>query len=518
MHHLDLPFDNPDGRSHQSSGDSLPVTVSQVTAMVKNAIESALPSTISVTGEISNFKRHSSGHLYFTLKDPSSELSCVMWRSQAAQLKFDPTDGMEVIADGRVEVFERAGRYQLYARRLQPRGVGSLELAFRQLCEKLKAEGLFDESHKQALPAFPQRIAIVTSPTGAAIADMIRTISRRFPCVHVLQYPVRVQGDSAKTEIADAIRKINARASDLGGVDLVIVGRGGGSLEDLWAFNEEVVARAIFASRIPVISAVGHETDFTISDMVADVRAATPTAAAELAVPVLDDIVLDLRGMETRLERSIRRIIDMAAAQLAGQCHRRWLAEPVSMVRSREQQVDELTYQMQSSFVARISSVRGRIDRLEHMMRRGAPHVQLGRLGHRVRELQFTLDKALGRRAVECEVRLARAAQRMESVDPGRRLAGDRARLIQLGALLETGMTHRFGISSESLRRREERLAALSYQSILNRGFSITRTKKGSRLVRAPGDVKEGDRLVTQLREGEVQSRVVDDKQMDLFA
>ncbi len=276
----------PDDEKHRYGTE--PISVSQLTAMVKRAIEETLPSTLHVVGEISNFKRHSSGHLYLTLKDRASELSCVMWRSAAAKLPFGPEDGLEVIATGRVEVFERSGRYQLYIRKLEPRGVGALELAFRQLRERLSDAGLFAEKHKRPIPRYPRRIAIVTSPTGAAIADMLRTIKRRYPCVHILVHPVRVQGPGAAQEIAAAIRRVNACAERLGGIDSMIVGRGGGSLEDLWPFNEETVARAIHASRIPIISGVGHEVDVTIADLVADVRAATPTAAAELAAPVLE--------------------------------------------------------------------------------------------------------------------------------------------------------------------------------------------------------------------------------------
>ncbi|MDO8631193.1 MAG: exodeoxyribonuclease VII large subunit, partial [Phycisphaerales bacterium] len=290
-----------------------PLTVSQLTSLIKRAIQDSLPATVHVVGEISNFKRHASGHLYLTLKDAGSELACVMWRADAAKLKFSPEDGLEVIATGGVEVFERAGRYQLYIRRLEPRGVGALELAFRQLCAKLEKEGLFDPRRKKPLPRFPRRIVLVTSPTGAAVADMIRTIERRFPCVHVLVYPVRVQGDGAAAEIASAVRSVNSNAERLGGVDLMIVGRGGGSLEDLWAFNEEIVARAIFASSVPIISAVGHEVDVTIADLAADVRAATPTAAAEIAVPVLDELLSGLGAQELRLVYGVRAKVEPAA-------------------------------------------------------------------------------------------------------------------------------------------------------------------------------------------------------------
>jgi len=272
-----------------SGGDTGPATisVSQLTRMIKGAIEKGIPADVHVVGELSNVVRSSNGHLYFTMKDGSSEVRCVMWRTPARSIRFDLKDGLEVVATGSVDVYEPRGQVQLYVRRMEPRGVGALEMAFTQLKERLSREGLFDAGRKRALPTFPKTIAVVTSPTGAAVRDVIQTIQRRYPPVRILVFGVRVQGDGAALEVADAIRRINHERGRLGGVDVMIVGRGGGSLEDLWAFNEETVARAIYASEIPVISAVGHEIDFTIADFVADVRAATPTAAAELAVPVL---------------------------------------------------------------------------------------------------------------------------------------------------------------------------------------------------------------------------------------
>ncbi|HFE62791.1 MAG TPA: exodeoxyribonuclease VII large subunit, partial [Caldithrix sp.] len=243
-------------------------TVSDLTREIKQVLESSFP-RLWVEGEISNLKRHSSGHLYFTLKDSNSQLNCAMWRFRVGQLLFQPQDGMKVLVEGDVQVYERGGYYQLIVNQIQPAGIGDLQLAFEQLKKKLHAEGLFDESHKKRLPQFPERIGVVTSPTGAAIRDIVSVVSRRFPGVQLIINPVRVQGETAKEEIAQAIREFN----EYGKVDVLIVGRGGGSLEDLWAFNEEVVARAIFDSKIPVISAVGHEIDYSISDFVADRRA-----------------------------------------------------------------------------------------------------------------------------------------------------------------------------------------------------------------------------------------------------
>ena len=514
------PF-NPDlirtPREERAASAPGPITVSQLTAMVKRAIESALPPTVHVVGEISNFKRHSSGHLYFTLKDRASELSCVMWRSTAAKLKFSPEDGLEIIATGSVEVFERAGRYQLYVRKLEPRGVGALELAFRQLCEKLSQEGLFDERHKRTLPHYPQRIALVTSPTGAVVADMLRTIERRYPCVHLLLYPVRVQGPGAAAEIAKAIGRLNGNAERLGGIDLMIVGRGGGSLEDLWAFNEESVARAIHASRIPIISAVGHEVDVSVSDLVADVRAATPTAAAEIAVPVLDEILADLAAQESRLHRVATGITQLLAARLDGLRQRRAFHEPLVAVHRREQTVDELTNRMHRSLGDRLQNRRRRLDTLQQILQRIAPHTYLRRTAVRLRDVQHRLHWSVTRRLTEAERAMIGSTRRIDRCSPantvGRLSEEVRRRAETLPALL----CHRLSLLNECVRRQEEVLAALCYKSVLGRGFSITRQKKGRKVVRSVGQLADRDRIVTELADGEFESDVVNLNQLELF-
>ena len=494
-----------------------PLTVSQVTALVKQAIESTLPPTIHVVGEISNFKRHSSGHLYFTLKDRSSELSCVMWRSGAATLEFQPSDGLEVIATGNVEVFERAGRYQLYARKLEPRGVGALELAFRQLCEKLDKEGLFDERRKRSLPTFPQRIVLVTSPTGAAVADMIRTLTRRFPCVHILVFPVCVQGPGAAEEIARAIRRLNANSSALGGVDLMIVGRGGGSLEDLWAFNEEVVARAIHASRIPIISAVGHEVDVTVADLVADVRAATPTAAAELAVPVLTEVLAVLDEHESRLFRAVRSGVDLLAERLSTVLHRSPLREPFGVVHRREQWIDELTHRMHRSVVGRVHATRRMLDELEPIIHRIAPHLHLARRAVDLRDAEHRLHWAMSHRLTNAQRAVDRCEQCLERISPASVLSREHDRLTRVARGLQTAVRHRFELDCEHLRRQEELLDAMSHRRVLGRGFSITRAKKGRRIVRSVKQLEDHTRLVTEVKDGEFESDVVNLKQLELF-
>lgn len=472
-----------------------PMSVSQLTARIKQAIELALPATVHVLGEISNFKRHSSGHLYLTLKDAGSELSCVMWKSDAVKLKFAPSDGLEVIATGTVEVFERAGRYQLYIRKLEPRGVGALELAFRQLCEKLSKEGLFDPARKKPLPEYPRRIALVTSPTGAAVADMLRTIARRFPCVDVLVYPVRVQGDGAGREIAEAIRKLNAQATALGGIDVMIVGRGGGSIEDLWAFNEEVVARAIAASVIPIISAVGHEVDVTVADLVADVRAATPTAAAEIAVPVLADILAGFALTAARMHRAISGRLTLLGSRLRGIEQRAEFRDPVSLLRRRAQLVDELDSRMHRIVISRMRRIRHVLDRLEPIVQRIAPHAVLLRTALRLRDAELRLTASSP---------LALTRRLRQTVE-------------HLSSEAATALRHRLALARKAIDHQDGRLTALSYKSVLGRGFSITRTGKGRAVVRSVAELRDGQRVVTEVADGTFESDVVNLRQLELF-
>lgn len=289
------------------------LTVRELTAYIKDMLENdSLLANLWVKGEISNFKRASSGHLYFTLKDGYGCIRSVMFSSRSRNLLFKPEDGMAVRIRGYVSLYERDGNYQLYVQEMEPDGLGALYLAFEQLKEKLSREGLFEQRHKKELPLLPGTIGIVTSPTGAVIRDMLNIIGRRWPGVKIILVPVAVQGEAAPEEVSAGIRKLNR----LGGVDVIIVGRGGGSLEELWAFNTETVARVIFSSRIPVISAVGHETDYTIADLVADLRAPTPSAAAEMVVPVKREMDRYILTMQDRLRHSLEDYIHRCGARL----------------------------------------------------------------------------------------------------------------------------------------------------------------------------------------------------------
>ncbi|MBI3364770.1 MAG: exodeoxyribonuclease VII large subunit [Ignavibacteriae bacterium] len=313
------------------------LSVSDLTRYIKGVLEEGFTS-ISVQGEISNCKRHSSGHMYFTLKDEGAQINAVMWRNRAASLFFTPQDGMKVVARGDITVYEVRGVYQIDVARLQPLGVGELQMAFERLKQRLAAEGYFKPEHKKPLPRFPQRVGVVTSPTGAAIRDIVNILARRCPSIELILYPVKVQGEGAAEEIARAIRDFNA----YGKADALIVGRGGGSLEDLWPFNEETVAHAIFESRIPIISAVGHEIDFTIADFVADMRAPTPSAAAEMVICTREEMVEIVRNFCYTVQQVITGTLSSHRERISALLGSYSFNRPHDLLRQHSQRVDEL--------------------------------------------------------------------------------------------------------------------------------------------------------------------------------
>jgi len=476
------------------TGDAL-LTVTQLTFLVKRALEQYLPPTVRVIGQISNFKRHTSGHLYFVLKDDHCELSCVMWRSAAANMKFKPTDGLEILATGQVDVFERSGRYQLYVRKLEPRGVGALELAFRQMREKLQKEGLFDAQRKRPLPRFPQRLAVVTSLSGAAVRDIIQTLKRRYPCVHVYVYPVTVQGPTAAPEIVQALRMLNRHDATIGPIDAIILGRGGGSLEDLWAFNEEIVARAVHASDIPIISAVGHETDISITDLVADVRAATPTAAAELAVPVRDELLHSLSDTARRLTRMTTDSLTIRRARVTAVLQRPTFRRPLQTVRTREQSLDEIASRLAAAVSRRLHLWHRLLAAVELTLQRIRPGALASTLHRRVDHTAHRLRWAVSRAAIKDERRLAAACERFASASP----------------------KHRLDPMIERLNQLAKRCDAMSHRNTLKRGFTITRSEKPRGIVRHASDVRDGQTVVTETADGEFRSRVFNVMQMELF-
>jgi exodeoxyribonuclease VII large subunit len=432
-------------------------SVAELSQEIRNLFERQFPD-VWVTGEVSNFRPAASGHLYFTLKDATAQLRAVCFRNQARYLKFKPQDGLAVIARGRLSVYEARGEYQLYVEFLEPAGLGALQLAFEQLKQKLTAEGLFAPARKKPLPVLPRAIGVVTSPTGAVIRDILRILRRRFCNMNVAVYPVKVQGEGAAQEIAEAIGYFNSGAL----VDVVIVARGGGSLEDLWAFNEEVVARAIAASRIPVISAVGHETDFTIADFVADLRAPTPSAAAELAVQRKQDFATEIESRARRLAQITRLKLSQARQALIELRMHHVFQTLRARVAERAQQVDEGVASLDRRMRAHLHTAR------QEWLRASAGVVR------------YDFQRHLGLKRAALQER-----QRRFENDFRRFLTEQRNRLAHLVAVLK------------------ER----SPQTVLDRGYSITRDAAG-RVVRDAAQVALGADVSIYLARGELGATV----------
>ena len=384
--------------------DPSPKSVSQLTFEIKELLEGTL-STQYVAGEVSNCRPARSGHVYFTLKDEQSQIAAVMWRSTAGRLGFELRDGQEIVAVGRVEVYAPRGSYQLIVQQAIPQGLGALELKLRQLKERLAAEGLFDPSRKRPIPRLPKRIALVTSPTGAAVRDMLQVITRRWPNVNIVVVPVAVQGQKAAPEIAAALRNV----ASIPDVDVVITGRGGGSLEDLWAFNEEIVARAIATCPVPVISAVGHEIDVSISDLVADVRALTPSEAGELVVPIQAEYFEALDDVRNRLVNSLRQRAVQARTQLDGLASRRVFTNPAQRVRQLEERIDELGDRLTRSAQLRVEHSRQNVARLADTLNSLSPLGVLAR-GY---SMTFQLDEDDQRGALLTDSKTAAPGDRL---------------------------------------------------------------------------------------------------------
>ena len=462
-----------------------PLSVSALIASVKDALTDAFPGSVTVVGELSNFKHHSSGHMYFRLKDANAAIDAAMFRGRASKLKFTPDNGLEVVVEGRVDVYESRGQLQLYVERMTPRGAGALELAFKQLCDRLRAEGLFDPAAKKPIPHLPRAVGVVTSPTGAALRDIRRTLARRWPGARVYLLGALVQGEQAAADVASAVTLLDAHAERLG-IDTIIVARGGGSIEDLWAFNEEVLARALFACRTPVISGVGHETDVTIADMVADCRAATPTAAAELAVPDAAELRQYLTAIAARLNRGGSERIRSARVAMDGVLRSTVFRDPTARVRTGMQRTDELSHRMASALRGRLARARGMLEPAAHRLAALHP----ARLAERARA---RLDRSIRRMAWALGARSKRAGDALTTLELRLRTKHPR---------------HRVALARQELAGLARQLDAMSYRSVLARGFSVTRIADGT-ILRWAGDAHAGQTLHTELADGTVDSRVV---------
>lgn len=469
-----------------------PLTVRQVNALVNSVLSAALPAAFFIAGEISNFRTYDRGHAFFTLKEAGAELPCVLWKDALARLKFRPRDGMAVIARGGVKLYEPQGKLQLYVETLIPQGAGSLELAFRQLCEKLRAEGLFEQARKRPLPKLPQRIAVITSRTGDVLHDVLTTAYRRYPGLHTMVYSVRVQGEMAAPEIVRALETLNRHADKLA-IDLILLVRGGGSLEDLWAFNEEAVARAIVASRIPIATGIGHEPDTTIADLVGDLRGPTPTGVTELTIPDVRALLTSLDSQKALLTRDLRRMVEWSRSQL-GRSAMAFEVAVKESIRNRQQ----------------------RIDMLGRLVERIEPRHAIAQGWRRVEEASRRLEKAAHHR-LACELEaLNRTINRLERCNPAGRIQRQRDRVDVLSARLRAGLSRHLRSSGEKISALAAHLRMVSPQAVLDRGFSITTDAQGA-LVRSPGQVKKGDLLTTRVAEGQIVSTVGKPKQSTLF-
>jgi len=458
-----------------------PLTVSDLLGRIKGALARALPQRLVVVGEISNLNLHSSGHVYFRLKDATGCIDAAMFRSAARTLRFTPSDGLEVVVEGRVDVYEVRGQLQFYVDRMTPRGQGSLELAFRQLRERLEREGLFDPSRKKPLPRFPRAVGIVTSDVGAAVRDIARTLGRRWPAARAYLMPTPVQGADAAESIARSLALLDANAERLG-IDVIIVGRGGGSLEDLWAFNEEPVARAVFACRTPVISGVGHEVDVTICDLVADVRAATPTAAAELAVPDRADVARHLQAARAKLAQHVAHALARSRQQLDALLRTAVFRDPLGRLRTQAQRLDEISHRLRVGLANELATARRRLEPAANRLAALHP----ARLAERARaaldRLAGRMAWALGGRSKREGDRLGGLAGRLEAVHPRAALA----------------------LARQKVESASRQLEALSYRAVLRRGFSVTRA--GGRIVRSAGDIQPAQAMETEFADGRVRS------------
>ncbi|MCG8333095.1 MAG: exodeoxyribonuclease VII large subunit [Proteobacteria bacterium] len=387
------------------------LTVSELTQDIKQLLELNY-GRICVLGEVSNLARPSSGHVYFNLKDDNSQIAAVMFRSSVQRSRFQLENGQEFLAFGRITVYEPRGTYQIIVDRVEPFGTGALQLAFEQLKKKLAAEGLFEPDNKKDIPYIPSSIGIVTSPTGAAIQDILNILNRRFPGIPVQINPVSVQGDTAAIEIAEAIRQFNQLKS----VDVMIIGRGGGSLEDLWAFNEEPVARAIFASEIPIISAVGHEIDFTISDLVADLRAPTPSAAAELVVPLKEDLEDRLEATKERLLELVQRKFNTLAERF-GYVKKR-LRSPETVIQTYLLKLDELSLRLNQVMDSKRVSSRNKLEHLAQRLTFQSPENRIETHKQFLNELRYRLETATNRIVTQKKNRFTELTHVLDSVSP----------------------------------------------------------------------------------------------------
>jgi exodeoxyribonuclease VII large subunit len=478
------------------------LTVTELTGHIRDVFTRNF-TDIWVEGEISNCREAQSGHIYCTLKDDRSQVRCVCFKNQLRTMKFRPEDGLHVTVRGSISVYEARGEYQIYVENIEPVGLGALQLAFEQLKKRLEAEGLFAADRKKPLPRLPSRIGLVTSPAGAAVRDVVRILRRRFHNVHLTLYPVRVQGDGAAEEIVRALKFFNRREL----VDVLILARGGGSMEDLWAFNEEIVARAIFDSLIPVISGIGHETDFTIADFVADVRASTPSAAAELVLQTrreFDKHIVELRGALADQMRYRILVLSRGVHELAG---RRGFRRPLDLLRQHRQRADELTSRLAHGLRSQLDESRRRFHAAHLRVRSVDLHTRIARARRSNDHLSSRLGLALRARLQESRKRSAAAHLKIVSFDFRVEIAALRLRLERRGDALAVRAERLLRLKRERLDRLRLQLEERSPGKMLERGYAIA-TDTAGHILNDAAQVAVGDAVNIQLHRGRLTTEV----------
>jgi exodeoxyribonuclease VII large subunit len=478
------------------------LTVSELTGKVRDLLTKNF-TDIWVEGEISNCREAQSGHVYCTLKDDRAQIKMVCFKTQLRTMKFRPEDGLHVTVRGSLSVYESRGEYQIYVETIEPVGLGALQLAFEQLKKRLEAEGLFSQERKKPLPILPSRIGLVTSPSGAAVRDVVRILRRRFPNVCLSLYPVRVQGDGASKEIVEALRHFNRKAS----VDVIILARGGGSIEDLWSFNEEIVARAILASTIPIISGVGHETDFTIADFVADVRASTPSAAAELVVQTRREFDKHIADLQENLASLIRyRLLDSSRRvhELAG---RRGFRRPLDLLRQQRQRADDMTARLTHGLRARVEQSRKRFTGAHVRIVTFDFRAKMNAMRRRVDAHEARLGNGLRGKIATARKRFTVWHLRILSFDFTKKISAYQRRLEKRDAELAVRIDRQLRSKHERLARLRLQLEERSPLRVLERGYAIA-TDAAGHILKSVEGINLGDVVTVQLRHGQLSTQV----------
>jgi exodeoxyribonuclease VII large subunit len=489
-------------QNNQSKLASRPVKdVYPVTRLVREAraaLEGSFP-LVWVEGEISNLAMPASGHIYFTLKDEVAQVRCAMFRNRNQHLRFTPENGMQVLLRARVTMYEARGEFQVIAEHMEEAGSGALQRAYEALKQRLGEEGLFAQEHKQALPTIPKKVGVVSSPDGAAVHDILSVIGRRFPSCEVILYPVAVQGEGSITQIADAINTANQRNE----VDVLIVGRGGGSLEDLWSFNDEKVARAIFASQLPVISAVGHEIDFTIADFVADVRAPTPSAAAELAVPDANELLLTVRNLTARLSATLNQRLQQQQQHVDHLVRR--LPKPHLQLTQQQQHLTRLSQQLQLIPARYIQAQQQKLDYLTARLKH--PQTQIDMQKQKLVHLTLRLEQLMQKRVQQTKLELKALTQKLTSLLPINDIQQHRLTLKQLQHQLHHSMQAVLLQKRTLLSQNMRTLSAVSPLNTLERGYSITTNEQGS-VIQTAKQVSLGENVTLKLHQGQLKCEV----------